>query len=240
MSVGHSRRTSRSSSPSASGCAASSTWRSGSTPSFSSPAASPISCVDVAEHLDDADLEPVLGLAGPLADDEPLERLALDLDRGRRRHPVQRLVSTRVGVDQHRAVRLDHQQPRRLRQERRQAARVGHFAAADDEAHDARTVLSVSDMSRGRRGQEIGSRRTCEIRPTHRGHRMRCSVAHGDPANLSVVPSAGAVTRCQESGGRCDASIRCRGRRSRAAAAPPRSGFAGRNRSRAGVRMPRG
>ena len=44
MSVGHSRRTSRSSSPSTSGRAASTSWRSRSTPSFSSPAASPISC----------------------------------------------------------------------------------------------------------------------------------------------------------------------------------------------------
>ena len=44
MSVGHSRRTSRSPGSRAPGRFASSTWRSRSTPSFSSPAASPNSC----------------------------------------------------------------------------------------------------------------------------------------------------------------------------------------------------
>src|SRR5947208_444032 len=45
MSVGHSRRTSRRAAPSTSGRSASSSCRSRSTPSFSSAAASPISCV---------------------------------------------------------------------------------------------------------------------------------------------------------------------------------------------------
>ena len=45
MSVGHSRRTSRKPSPHHSGAAASASWRSRSTPSFSSAAASPMSWV---------------------------------------------------------------------------------------------------------------------------------------------------------------------------------------------------
>ena len=45
MSVGHSRRTSRSPSPHHSGASASSSWSSRSTPSFSSAAASPMSWI---------------------------------------------------------------------------------------------------------------------------------------------------------------------------------------------------
>ena len=45
MSVGHSRRTRRKPSPQKPGAAASASWRSRSTPSFSSAAASPMSCV---------------------------------------------------------------------------------------------------------------------------------------------------------------------------------------------------
>ena len=48
-------------------------------------------------------VEPVLRLAGPLAHDEPLERLALGLDHGRRRHPVLRLEAAGVGVDEQRS-----------------------------------------------------------------------------------------------------------------------------------------
>ena len=62
-------------------------------------------------------------LPGPLADDDPLERLALVLDHGRRRHPVLRLEAARVGVDEKRAVRLEHQQPHRLGQDGVQASR---------------------------------------------------------------------------------------------------------------------
>ena len=52
----------------------------GSTPSSS--AASPRS-YEVAQHLGDADLEPVFGLAGSFADDEQLGRVAVLLDHGR-------------------------------------------------------------------------------------------------------------------------------------------------------------
>ena len=49
-------------------------------------------------------------------------------------------------MDEHRAVLLQHQQPRRLREEGGEAAGVGDLAAGDDEAHPG-TVLSFSDSS---------------------------------------------------------------------------------------------
>jgi hypothetical protein len=118
MSVGHSRRTSRSRSPSASGCA------------------------DFGKHLEQAHLEPVLGLAGALADED--DTVALLHDRGRS-HPVQRLVAAGVVVHEEGAVVLEHEQARRLRQDGRQPAGVGDLAAGDEEAHGERTVLSDSD-----------------------------------------------------------------------------------------------
>ncbi len=72
--------------------------------------------LDVGEHLEQPDLEPVLAPTGALAHDDHVARV---LDDGRRCHPVQRLVAAGVGVDQHRSVRLDHQQARGGRQERR-------------------------------------------------------------------------------------------------------------------------
>jgi len=54
----------------------------------------------------------------------------------RRGHPVQRLVGTAVGVDQDRAVGLDHQDPGRHREVRRQPAGVVDLAAGDDESHE--------------------------------------------------------------------------------------------------------
>src|SRR5947207_3383115 len=59
---------------------------------------------DVAQHLDQADLEPVFGLPGALPDDD---RVTVLLERGRRRHPVEGLVAPRIGVDEHRAVVLE-------------------------------------------------------------------------------------------------------------------------------------
>ena len=71
---------------------------------------------DVAQHLVQPDLEPVLRLARPLADDDAL---AVLLDHGRRRHPVQGLVAPGVCVDEHAAVRLEHQQAASTRAGRR-------------------------------------------------------------------------------------------------------------------------
>ena len=92
-------------------------------------------------------------LPGPLAHDDALERLALGLDHGRRRHPVLRLEPARVGVDEERAVRLQHQQAHGLGEDGVQAAGVDDLAAGDDEAHRD-TVSSLQDMARSgpRRG----------------------------------------------------------------------------------------
>ena len=89
---------------------------------------------DVAQHLVEPDLEPVLRLSRRLrtTSASPL------LDHGRRRHPVQRLVAAGVGVDEHGAVGLEDQQARRLGQEGRQTARVADFAAGDEQAHEPR------------------------------------------------------------------------------------------------------
>ena len=53
-------------------------------------------------------------------------------------HPVQRLVGAAVGVDQHRPVGLDHQQPGGHRQVGGEPAGVVDLAAGDDEAHAGR------------------------------------------------------------------------------------------------------
>src|SRR6266566_8839428 len=67
---------------------------------------------DVAQHLGEPDLEHVLGLQ--LAHDEPL---AFVLDERRRRHPVQRLVSAGIVMDEDRAVGLEDEKPHRLRKD---------------------------------------------------------------------------------------------------------------------------
>ena len=104
------------------GCAASSSCRSRSTPSFSSAAASPMSCSTSRSISCDPDLELVLGLALP-ACVTTSSSTVLDSITRRRRHPVQRLVAARVGVDEQRAVVLEHQEPHRLRQVRRSGGR---------------------------------------------------------------------------------------------------------------------
>ena len=123
---------------------------------------------DVGEHLDEPDLEAVLAAARALADHE---QLAAVLDHRRRRHPVQRLVPAGVRVHEHGAVVLQHQEPRRLRQEGVQAAGVGDLAAGDDQAHRA-NLPSVPDMSQA--GDALG-----RILPGARSACV-CSLAH-DP-----------------------------------------------------------
>ena len=114
------------------GSSASSSCRSRSTPSFSSPAASPMSCVT--SESTSTSLISSRSSVRP-ARLRTTSDVAVVLDHGRRRHPVQRLVPAGVGVDEHRAVVLQHQEPCRLRQERVQPAGVGDFAAGDDQAH---------------------------------------------------------------------------------------------------------
>ena len=84
----------------------------------------------VREHFGDPNLDAIL--AALLAHHE---EAGLLLDHGGRRHPVLRLVAPGVGMHHHRPVRLQHQQPKRLREDRGEAAGVANFAASDDEAH---------------------------------------------------------------------------------------------------------
>jgi hypothetical protein len=100
---------------------------------------------DIAQHLREANLQSLLGAPVQLAHDEHSVRL---LHRGRRRHPVERLVAAGIRVDEHRAVRFQEDQARGLREEGRQAARVADLAAGDDETHGRVTVLSISDVNR--------------------------------------------------------------------------------------------
>ena len=120
----------------------------------------------VGDHLGEPDLEPVVALE--LAHDDQALRL---LDHRRRRHPVQRLVPAGVGVHEHRAVGLDHQQPQRLGQMGGQAAGVVDGAAGDDQAHrgkvlspSCRTATArphcASESSAARRATRCGTRRT--------------------------------------------------------------------------------
>ena len=111
--------------------------------------------VGVAQDLDDADVEAILGLARPLPHDDPLQRLALVLDHGRRGHPVLRLEAACVCVDEERAVRLQHQQPHRLGQDGVETAGVGDLTAGDDQAHPG-TVSCKEDMSIGSRENRRG------------------------------------------------------------------------------------
>ena len=98
--------------------------------------------LDVAQHLDQTDLEAVLSLPGALADDE---QVAVLLDDRRRGHPVERPETTGIVVYEERAVGLEHEEPNSFRETSRQAACVEDFAAGNDQAHRPRTVLSVSD-----------------------------------------------------------------------------------------------
>ncbi|KAB5588085.1 Acetylglutamate semialdehyde dehydrogenase [Ceratobasidium theobromae] len=95
----------------------------------------------VGEDLEETDDEEVVALAGPdlpLRGDAGLEVLLVRLDLlhgGRRAHPVERLVGAAVGVDEHGAVRLDHDEAGGPGQVGVQAPGVVHGAGSDDDAH---------------------------------------------------------------------------------------------------------
>ena len=128
-------------------------------------------------HLEHADLELVLRLAGALAHDEARERIALGLDHRRRRHPIQGLEAPGVVVDEHRAVGLEHDEPHGLRQNGGQAAGVDDLAAGDEQTHGRRTVPSLSDMSL-RSGVPFRSRR--EGRSCHEDRGSRNGLGRDD------------------------------------------------------------
>ena len=141
MSVGHSRRTSRKPSPQNAGRGGQRLLEVGLDAVLLERRGLAHVVLDVREHLGDADVEPVLAGARALAHDDPIGLL---LDHRRRRHPVARLEAAVVGVDHHRPVALDHDQPQRLGQDGGEAARVPDLAAGDDEAHDGLRSLRPS------------------------------------------------------------------------------------------------
>ena len=95
----------------------------------------------IAEDVVDPDDEPAVGL--PVADlphlGDPLLGFdvggSADLQGARGAHPVQRLVRAAVGVDEHRAVGFDHQEPGRPVEVCIEAAGVVHGAFSENDAH---------------------------------------------------------------------------------------------------------
>src|SRR4029453_9330373 len=95
------------------------------------------------------------GLAGAVGD-PPGAGLLDQCARGR--HPVERLGGPAVGVDQHRAVRLDQQQPRRQGQVGAEPARVVDTAAGDHKAHGPDRTAKPRPPGRSRVGREVVNR----------------------------------------------------------------------------------
>ena len=147
MSVGHSRRTRRRPSPQAPGLSARGLLQLALDPGLLKRRGLAHVVLDVGDHLGHADLQPPRS-PSPLAHHDQARLL---LDHGRRSHPVLRLVPAGVGVDHHRAVRLDHHEPQRLRQDGGQATGVDDLAAGDDQAHPAEAIPTTGRPLRRRR-----------------------------------------------------------------------------------------
>ena len=108
---------------------------------------------DVGDGLEDADDEAVVGLGGAHLPDLAhavggglLVRLG-DGQAGRGAHPVQGLVGAAVGVDEDRAVGLEHEHAGGPRQVGVQAAGVVDGAGGDNEAHPS----TLAGWARARR-----------------------------------------------------------------------------------------
>ena len=147
MSVGHSRRTSRSSSPSAARLRRELLLEIALDAVLLEPGRLAHLVRHVAQHLDEADLEAVLLLPARLRDDQ-------------RRRASSTVVG---GVIQFRGLyppasawtrtepsSFSISEPRRLGQDGVEAPGVANLAAGDDEAHGARSLLARSDMARDR------------------------------------------------------------------------------------------
>ena len=141
IAVMYSRRTSVCPSPSSSICSASRRCRSASTPSFCSPGSTPSSCCESCRisWIEITSRSAVFAwVTRQSSIDARLGALVVDLvdrEHGGRAHPVERLVAQRVGVHEHAAVVLEHEQPGRERQVRAQPAGVVDGAAGNDETH---------------------------------------------------------------------------------------------------------
>ena len=97
-------------------------------------------------------------VAADLADVDPGRGIAVELDHGRGGHPVGRLVAAGVGVDEDRAVGLDHQEADGQGEDGREATGVDDLAAGDDQAHAGPDYGSGRIDGRGRRGGGSGGR----------------------------------------------------------------------------------
>src|SRR5438270_1409339 len=124
---------------------------------------------DVAQHFREADLEDVVCLW--LANDEAV---SLVLDHGRRRHPVERLEAAGVVVHEDGSVRLEDEEPDRLRQNGTQTAGIPDLAAGDEQAHTG-NLLSVPDRSRSGAAGPAGwvARLTTNCRECGRRRRLQ-------------------------------------------------------------------
>ena len=210
-SVGHSRRTSRSPSSSASGPLGEHLLEVALDAVLLEPGVLAELVLELGQDLGEPDLEPVLAAARPLPhDDRPVALL----DHGRRRHPVQRLVPAAVRVDEDGAVRLEDEQPDRLRQVGVQAAGVRDLAAGDDETHGPRTVAPTADERRRQRSQES----TRSLRPRQRAPSGVCPPKAGiEPRDSAPAESRWRASSEQLDARRADDDARCRRRGGRGA-----------------------
>ena len=166
MAVGYSRRTSDQPEPSACGCSASNACRCASTPSFRRPGSGAENVAGVVHDLGQQDLQHLT--VAPAHLPHRGQRLGCrhlpgrQLDQGARwAHPVQRLVRAVVGVDGHRAVRLDQDQPGGHRQVRSEptgvvdlAARNRPVAPGQPTREPVLTRLCTNSRSVARRAQQ--------------------------------------------------------------------------------------
>ena len=96
----------------------------------------------------DVDDQPVIGLGGldgPLLHDTEFEVNVLrggHPQGGRRAHPVQRLVGAAVGVDQHRPVSLDQQEPGGKGEMGFEPANIINGTSGYDKSHAVHTTAS--------------------------------------------------------------------------------------------------
>ena len=157
IAVMYSRRTSVCPSPSSSICSASRRCRSASTPSFCRPGSMPSSCCESCRisWIEITSRSAVFAWVTRQSSTTPAAARSSStssiVNDGGRAHPVERLVAQRVGVHEHAAVVLEHEQPGRERQVRAQPAGVVHRAAGNDETHgyESRSSLGLRPRCRG-------------------------------------------------------------------------------------------
>ena len=203
MAVGYSRCTSDQPGPKVSGCSASSACRWASTPSFCSPGsaprararsrAAPRPCLiwSVSPSRPRTSQRPT---SGSPATERIVRRRQLG-ERAGRAHPVQRLVRPVVGVNRHRAVRLDQDQPGRHRQVGRQPPGVVDLAARNHQPHRAHPTFGgcscVSGAPRPASSSSASTPTVCSTSESARDtrHRSRSANPHSSENTASTTPA---------------------------------------------------